>query len=156
MAETASVPGGARHALSQLSAHEHAVARAALAKLGVTTEHFSHSALGSDSITVGEGPVTMLGSGTDTEVGGLHDSAAHGTDKLLAGSAHTAIQHSLAAAPHTAAPMGEIKPAGHTAASFAGAQHTEVKAGASHTINMADKTTVKLIGIKTTHTGKIH
>jgi hypothetical protein len=166
MAETASVQGGARHALSRLSPHEHAIARAALAKLGSTTDNVRHVSVGSDSVAVGSGNATLLGLGSATTIGGLGSDSLHGgsgiksigNDTLIAGSAHSAIQQSLGNANTTGtsgfhSSSATIKVAGQTAASFQGGAHSETKAGASTTINLTDKTTVRLIGIKGPHGG---
>jgi Ca2+-binding RTX toxin-like protein len=145
---------GAVHA-SQLSPQEKAIARTALAKLGLSGADQVHGGSGSDSVVVGSGNSTLLGAGSSTAISAVA-STKIGNDTLVSGSAHSIIKDGLGKSPAHSLSGDTIKVAGHTAASLAGTTKTSSHAGASTTISMSEKTTVTLVGIKTVTHGKPH
>jgi hypothetical protein len=145
--DTATVMGGAAHALGNLQPNEYALAKAALAKIGASDP--TRSVSGSDSVVVGAGNATLLGIGHETALGG---GSGHllGSDTLTAGSGLAALSHG-----HGNLGGETINVAGQTAASFHDVANTKPP-GVATTIKLGDKTTVNLIGIKIAGAGKPH
>jgi hypothetical protein len=163
MVGMATMDGGAKHGLTALSHEERQAAHNALAKLSSRSGLGSHVDAATRSATVYGGlksaglnaPALIHGQGSDTFIGGARSGLTHagvGNDTVVSGS--------------TAAMGGRASlssPVGHHAAqnfslssdtiSVHGATAESVKAGhtheatASHTITLADKTTVTITGV---------
>jgi hypothetical protein len=163
MVGTATVDGGTKHGLAALSHEERQAAHNALAKLNSKTGLGSHLDAATRSATVYGGSLlksaglsaSNLMHGSDTFIGGARSGLTHagiGNDTVVSGSTATFAGRASLSSPiahhegqHLNLSSDTISVAGATAASVK-AGHTH-EASSSHTITLADKTTVTITGV---------
>jgi hypothetical protein len=172
----ASVAGGAKHGLAVLSHAEREAAKNALAKLKTLTSHLgSHLISSTESATVyggasvkttGLSASTLIhGQGSDTFKGGARSAPTHtlaniGNDTVVSGSATTLGGHTLAdpfvthGAQAFSLNSDTINVKGTTAEGVKAAHPEEVRTG-THTVTLADKTTVTITGLSQHDVGKL-
>jgi hypothetical protein len=172
MVGPASVSGGAKHGAAVLSHHERVVAQNVLNKLNSPKSGGLHAGLSSSSATVFggvKGPklaasALLHGHGSDTFMGGARSVSTHalaniGNDTVVSGSA-TKGGHMPAEshATHSMQKFGmnsdTINVKGATAESVKGTHPEQAHVG-SHTITIADKTTVTVSGLSHHDMGKL-
>ena len=172
MTGMASLSGGAHHGLAALTHAEREAARNALAKLkggGSVLGHLDGSMRsatvysGAAMKTAGLNASTALqGHGQDTFIGGARSGFAladGGNDTVVSGSAatfggRTSDVINPHGGQHFSLSTDTISVAGVTAESVK-AGHTDVTASHSHTITLADKTTVTITGVSSHDIGKL-
>jgi hypothetical protein len=173
MAVGASVTGGATHGLAVLSHAEREAARQALAKLKTSGSGLgSHLSGSTESATVYGGAKTtglkastlIHGRGSDTFIGGARSAPTHtlaniGNDTVVSGSAatlgRTTVDHLGGHSTqniHLTSDTISVK--GVTAEGVKAARPEEAKA-ATHTVTLADKTTVTISGLSQHDVGKL-
>jgi hypothetical protein len=173
----ASLQGGAHHGVAALTHGEREAAQNALAKLkgpghvlGSHLDSSTRSATvysGTALKTTGLGASTVLhGQGHDTFIGGARSGltpADAGNDTVVSGSTaatfggRTSVSNALSAhGGHFSLSTDTISVAGTTAESVK-AGHTDVTTShaTSHTITLADKTTVTITGVSAHDIGKL-
>jgi Ca2+-binding RTX toxin-like protein len=171
MIGTATTAGGAHHGLAVLTHGEREAAQNALAKLRVQGRGLGSLDSSTRSATVHSGSALkstglnaslLHGQGHDTFIGGARSGLSHvqaGNDTVVSGSTASAF---------TGRTWDALAGQGHhftlsaDTISVAGATAESVKAGsiathshASHTITLADKTTIKITGVSTHDISKL-
>lgn len=175
MAATATISGGVRHGMANLSPAERQAAQNVLAKLKQSGSGLG-SHFGRESATVSSGSAlplkpaalgasTLLSArGSDTFMGGVRSAPATGVrvgnDTVVSGStiksglpqaSHAVAGHT---AQHVALSSDTINVAGVTASHVQAAHPQEAKG--THTITLEDKTTIKLAGLSAHDVSKLH
>ncbi len=172
MVGMATVTGGVKHGLAVLSHAERAAAESALAKLnrpsGAAGSHAgsvaaSATVLGGVKSAAFSGSTLIHGQGNDTFLGGARGTTTRalaniGNDTVVSGSAGGSRSLADAAVAHTAQHFSlssdTINVKGATAEAVKGL-HKEGATAGSHTITLADKTTVTIAGLTKHDIGKL-
>jgi hypothetical protein len=175
MLATATPAGGAAHGMASLSDSERHAAQNVLAKLKQSGSG-AGSHFGNESATVSSGslslkPFPALGAstllsarGSDTFMGGVRSAPLSdlrvGDDTVVSGSTTKLGMHSASeaiasrGAQHFALSADTINVAGVTAAHVQTGHTAETKG--SHTVTLADKTTIKIAGLSAHDISKLH
>jgi len=156
---TATISGGGKHGLAVLSHAERAAAENALAKLHGSNSGAATSATVFGGVKTGLSTSTLIqGRGSDTFLGGARNVSTHalsnvGNDTVVSGSA-TAGRSEAHNTHGFTLNSDTINIKGVTAE---GVQHLHPQGAAtgSHTITLADKTTVTVAGLSQHDMGKL-
>ncbi|HUD65085.1 MAG TPA: hypothetical protein VMQ17_10930 [Candidatus Sulfotelmatobacter sp.] len=173
----ATVAGGATHGLAVLSHAEREAAKNALAKLKTLGSQLgSHRGGSTESATVyggvsgkpfGLNASTLIhGQGSDTFKGGARTAPTHalaniGNDTVVSGSATTLHGRTQAerfggrSPQHFNLSSDTISVQGATAEAIKAATHHEEAKAGTHTVTLADKTTVTISGLSKHDIGKL-
>jgi hypothetical protein len=173
MTGMASLQGGAHHGLASLTHAEREAAQNALSKLKGSGRMQLDGSIRSATVysgaalkTAGLSASTVLhGQGHDTFIGGARGGlapASAGNDTVISGSSaatfggHTSDVLGAHSGHHFSLSTDTISVAGATAESVkAGHADATTTRGTSHTITLADKTTVTVTGVSAHDIGKL-